>query len=261
MQNIPIFDSLTHITHDGGWFNTSHTASIQRLLSYANNGFKKALLVGIPGEDQNIILNESQKHPELFLPIAALSSENVMSRTIESELSEIAEKGFKGIKIHPRALRINLESEKIIETINAADQFGLVSLICTVHKPPSPPLVGPVYNAIHKICNDKSVSAKVILLHGGYYDLLATSEIIRCYDNVLLDLSATISRFSATSIRQDIKFLFNTLDQKLCIGSDFPESTIDNIKQELHQLGLFQLKYEKVENILWNNLNKLFNYE
>jgi len=79
---------------------------------------------------------------------------------------------------------------------------------------------------------------RIILVHGGYFDLLATSEIIRPFEHVLLDLSLTITRLARSSISYDISFLLESFNKRICIGSDFPEGNMITIFNLLKQIGV-----------------------
>lgn len=55
---------------------------------------------------------------------------------------------------------------------------------------------------------------------------------------MLLDLSLTLPRFAGSSIGQDIKFLFNTFEKRIVLGSDFPEYTFSDIYKSLRLLDI-----------------------
>ncbi len=252
-----VFDSLTHIKKDGIWYGSKHDASLERLLKEFDENIVKALLVGMPDDDINYIIDAYNKHKDKFVPIAPIYFDNnTDSDQIEKQIIDFKGLGFKGIKIHPRFLNTNLIDKNIINSIELAGKYDLVSLLCTVHRAPSKPLKRPIHDVIHEIC-DETQKSKKILLHGGYYDLLATSEVIRSFENTLLDLSTTLIRFQDTHILNDIKYLFKTFDRRLCIGSDFPEFTIQDVLNTINNkvLNNHLIDTQKLENIYFNNLN------
>lgn len=258
LNHIPVFDSLTHITVDGKWFETSHDASFARLKSIFENNIycKKALLVGLPGNSLTFLQQIAEQNKYL-IPIAPFNME--AEADLDSYFNLIKKMGFKGIKIHPRILKINLKDKKIIKIIRAADKYNLVILLCTIHRAPSRPIGEPVSEVIYHICTQIN-NAKIILMHGGYYDLLATSELIRSFPNVLLDLSTTLMRFQHTHLRETIAFLFETFDKRICIGSDFPEYTVKDVVESVHHniLKNKNINEAKLLNIFYNNLNGFF---
>jgi len=255
-KEIKIFDSLTHVKQDGSWYDTDHDSSLRRLLNeFDEEILNKALLVGMPGDNLDYILNSCRQNKDRLIPVAALEfGADDSFDQLEEKIANLQEKGFKGIKIHPRMSGINLADKRIQKAIGIATGFDMVSMLCTVHKPPSKPLGRPVYDVIHEIC-DVSRKSKLILMHGGYYEILQVSEIVRSFENVLLDVSATIMRFKDTHIISDFKFLFQTFDRRLCIGSDFPEYTMSDVLNVIELYDLFDnIDQSKIHNILYNNL-------
>lgn len=255
-----IFDSLSHIKKNSNWYNTVHDASLNRLLLQFEKGLTKTLLVGMPGDDINYLIEVSNQYSEQIIPIAPIEYTQYTSLgELEKQILNYKNLGFKGIKIHPRFLNTNLADSKIIEIIKLSGKYNLVSLLCTLHRFPSKPLRRPIHDMLHEIC-DETKDSKTILLHGGYFDVLATSEMIRGYDNVLLDLSKTIIRFQETSIINDIRFLFKTFDNRICIGSDFPEHTIYDVLNVIENNNLDKIEIEKLEKIYFKNLEQFFGF-
>ncbi len=255
-----IFDSLSHIKKDGKWYETKYDASIGRLLKEFDKGLTKTILVGMPDDDIDYLLETANKYKEKFIPVAPVFfNEKTTNEEIEKQILNYKNMGFKGIKIHPRFLNTSLADKKIIDSIKIAGTHQLISLLCTVHRAPSRPLKRPVYDMLHEIC-DETKGSKTMLLHGGYYDLLATSEVIRFYENVLLDLSATIMRYQETSLAKDIEFLFHTFDKRICIGSDFPEYTIGEVIDVINRKVIVSgtIDNEKIEDIFYNNLDRFW---
>jgi predicted TIM-barrel fold metal-dependent hydrolase len=260
VHSLPVFDSLTHITPTGKWFETHHRADINRLINLFNKQIKKALLVGMPGDDHAYLKMCCDKYSEKFIGIGAIDIHDFISiELIEKKIIAYKEIGFKGVKIHPRLLNTNLAHPTISKIIQISGKHNLVSLLCTVHTPPAPPLKRPIFDIVHQIC-DENIDSKIIFLHGGYYDLLPTSEIIRRYKNALLDLSATLLRYHQTSIFYDMCFLLKTLDRQLCIGSDFPEATIIDVLNVFSEkiIPQFEISKDKLYNIFYGNLAKYF---
>lgn len=251
-----IIDSLTHITPDGTWFNTNHDATLDRLIDTQQKaGVDKSILVGMPNlDDDDFVLSVTSDNPDKFIPVSGISLNGLSAEEIKSKISTLKTKGFAGIKIHPRFSGVSLLSNEVNYALDYADKYNMKVMVCTIHRPPSKPLGRPVYDVIHELC-DNHKNTKMILLHGGYYDLLATSEIVRPYENVLLDLSLTAVRFAETSLLSDMRFLFKTFDRRICIGSDFPEYTFNQAKA-IVEANLFD--EEKLKNIFGQNLNRFF---
>jgi predicted TIM-barrel fold metal-dependent hydrolase len=252
-----IIDALTHITENGRWFTGDCDASCQSLLKAMNkSGVEKAVLVGIPTkQDNRLILETSQQHPGRFIPVAGVDT-SLSAREIEGAIEETASSDFYGIKIHPRIAGSPLLSEGTHTAIQAAGKLDLTAMICTIHRPPLPPLGRPVSDALYELCAAHE-RTRIILVHGGYYDLLATSELVRPFEHVLLDLSLTLVRFERSSIARDICYLINTFDKRITIGSDFPEGNMSNVLSALSRLG-FHADLLTESGVLGKNILRFF---
>ena len=51
-------------------------------------------------------------------------------------------------------------------------------------------------------------------------------------------MSATIIRFKSSSISLDIKYLFETFDKRICLGTDFPEYDYEMLFKVLSEMGI-----------------------
>jgi len=257
---LKLFDSLTHIHKDGTWPYKNHDASLGRLLSLFSDQYTKSLLVSLSDDNNAYTLKTAHYYPHYFIPIAYLKIDsNDTYESLKNKIAGIKESGFRGIKIHPRFSNLSLSDIKVKNAIDIAGKLNLVSMLCTIHGYPLPPLGRPIHDVLYEICFSNQDS-KIILVHGGYFDLLATSELVRPMENVTIDLSLTISRFKNTSVISDIAYLFNTFDKRLCIGSDFPEFTIFDVVEVINKFVLDknEIEFQKLENIFYKNLNKLF---
>ncbi len=248
-----IIDSLTHITPDGKWFNTEYDCSSAALSEMMlTGGVDKAVVCSMPLSELNeYVLKYCKTNPDNFLPVAGFHPAGKDEKIIAEEILYLAKSGFIGIKIHPRISQLKLDSDEVVFAIRKAGQMGMTSFVCTIQRPPAQPLNRPLYDAIHYIC-EQCRESKIVLLHGGYYELLAVSEIVRPYENVFIDLSTTLQRFLQTSLKNDIKFLINTFDKRIVFGSDFPEHRYGDVKQILQSLGYDESTLEK-QGILGNN--------
>jgi len=264
LNSIPIVDSLVHLTPDGEWYETGLDASLERLAERCDRYYSKVLLVGMPGMDgaNDYVMKLAKQQPARFVPVAGLTiSPGDTPATVEERIAGLAAQGFKGIKLHPRQLQLPLDHPHISAAIGLAGKYRMLSLVCTVYRHPLPPLGRPIYDVLYKLCFENTDS-RIVLLHGGYFELLAVSEIVRPLENVLLDLSTTLVRFKNTHLISDIRHLFTTFDRRLCIGSDFPEYTIDDVLDSIREKDLARgLTREKVTNIFSGNLERFMNWE
>jgi hypothetical protein len=97
---------------------------------------------------------------------------------------------------------------------------------------------------------------RMVLLHGGTVELLRYAEAIRSNRNLLLDLSFTLNRYAGSSLDQDITYLFRTFDQRICIGSDYPDYAPAQVRERFEHFAA-GLAQDKQDNIGWRNISSL----
>jgi predicted TIM-barrel fold metal-dependent hydrolase len=233
-----IIDALAHVTASGKWFDTDRDASVAALLASMDaHGVRRAVLAGIPGHAEiDFLARVSEKHPGRFIPVAGLDLSqglNSAARTI----AQAEELGFAGVTIHPLQSGVPLSDPLVEEVVELAGDAELTAFISTIHKPPLPPLGRPMSDVLHQLCA-VCEDTRIVLVHGGYDDLLATSERIRPLDNVLLDLSQTLTRFAKASVGLDIAFLLETFGARLCVGSGFPSGDWGRVLAAFETIGV-----------------------
>src|SRR5690606_18076936 len=102
--------------------------------------------------------------------------------------------------------------------------------------------------------------ARILIMHGGVHELLRYSELVRTCPNLLLDLSFTLLKYQGSSLDLDIMYLFRKLDQRICIGSDYPDFSPSQLRQRLAALCQGVSK-SKLNNIFYKNLSDFISYE
>lgn len=257
---IPIFDSLTHPTVSGKWLSGDYNAEFNALhVEMDANNVINACAVGLPnvGEYNHIdFINFCNKYNRL-IPIAGF---DIFTNNIDKEVSHLKSMGFKGLKLHPRCGNFSFEkdNERIVEIMNSCFDNNFVVFICTYFS--SEMDVFPNRDPFWDLVNifKKSPKTKTILIHGGLTRLMQYADLVRFNSNILLDLSYTIIKYQGSSLDLDIKYLFETFDRKLCVGSDHPEFTIKDLRERLDFLS-GDLPKLKLENIYFKNITNLFN--
>src|SRR5947207_2248420 len=68
-------------------------------------------------------------------------------------------------------------------------------------------------------------ATRIVLLHGAPSQLFDVFELVRMHAQLILDLSFTILRYAKSSLDADMRFVMANLDQRVSLGSDFPEYT------------------------------------
>lgn len=261
MKNkIPIFDTLSHPTIDGNWImpRYANCSKLDYLLDQMKeNNVSWSFAVGMEGigsyQEDDFIKMIQQKAEGILFPIAFLSIADKTKNELSNQLASIKAKGYVGIKLHPRIGRFLLDNEILTYVIDKANELGLVVLLCTYlysnkqsTKVNNIEMLGDVLLRVKE-------SSKVVLLHGGGVRLLETMEIVRSFPNTLLDLSLTFCKYAGSSLDMDIQFLFQQFDRRLCIGSDHPEISQEQLRDRFKYFSN-NISVEKAENIAYKNI-------
>ncbi|MCY7316785.1 MAG: amidohydrolase family protein [Rubrivivax sp.] len=255
-----LFDSLTHVTHDGRWFGEHHCdAALPTLLADMDAaGAYRACLVAIADYvDNAVIIQSARAHPTRFVPIAGLNPrELATTRRVDAVVKRIKAEGFAGIKLHPRLNGYDPLDAKCIAAIDACGEQGLVVLLDTLfrRKGLATRHAPDVIDHLAAACP----GTKMLLLHGTGPTMMELYEIVRCNDHLLLDLSYTLMRYrGSTRLDEDMHFLFKSTDQLVTVGSDFPEYTVQAAVARLAQLTQ-GIEAARLDNITHRNLERLF---
>ncbi len=262
--NIPIFDTLTHPTLNQNWILPTkiNVANIDDLIfDMESNNITNALAVGMKG-----IGNYSAKgfvkmlkpFDQKLFPIAFADFDDDLIKTSPNDYAKMLEDlGYVGVKIHPRFAEITINEPIVEELINACANNNLIVLICTYFYANSKSAyLNNTTNLIKLLSN--TYPAPIILVHAGGVKLLEYLEIARAFNNVLLDLSFTILRYAGTSLEDDLKFLFNNFDRRICIGSDHPELKIADLRKRFDLLSS-NITKDKALNIANRNISNFLN--
>lgn len=248
---VAIFDSLVHPTLTGVSLSGKEDASIEKLVQDMKNsnfiGGCAVGLSGVQGYEHESFLQMCSPYPEL-VPIAGFDPDSKYT-----ELDSIKKLGFAGIKIHLRLAKKQISSQRLGDIFREAESRGLAVFYCTyMHgKIEAYPDEDPFYFLVKAL--KVAPQARIVLLHGGNVELLRYAELARFNDNLLLDLSFTMMKYAQSSLDPDIKFLMNNLDRRLCIGSDHPEYSHEQMRMRFEQLTQ-DLPKNKLENIASKNI-------
>lgn len=251
-----IFDTSAHPTLDGTWMSgrTGHTFGQLKDLANAADvrGVCAIGLPGVGGYGHEFFYRTSVEFG--FFPVAALTQSSPVE--VGRELDTITNLGFTAVHVHPRLLGINRTTELIPEIMRQVADHSLTCFLCTYYhdEPGNLPESDP-YWAISQGLN-LAPELKLVLLHGGGSRIVEYSQLCRHSSSILLDVSFTVTKYQKSSILQDIAFLLNDLDQRLCIGSDSPEWSYNQLLPIIAKLTSV-LPPEKRRNVLWGNISEL----
>lgn len=243
MNDIPLFDSLTHPTLDGSWIGSAAVNNTLPELEseMTAHNIAWAFAVGmkdIGGYDLEAYADYIRTASQRVFPIAYYDfNESDTGREIISKLENISRCGYLGIKLHPGLSGIDIRGEGLREVLCEAGSRQLPVLLCTFlcrqthHGLPCSYLdFGPLLDSLAE-------HPKMILLHGGDVNVLGLMEICRPYQNVLLDLSFTLCRYEGSSVDLDLRYLFQNFDQRICVGSDNPQFSLAQFRRRFDELS------------------------
>lgn len=259
---IKIFDSAAHLTVTGKWRLKQNSkilnSSFEKLKNeIVYNKYYKACVIGLDsfeGYDHKKFIKIC-KNDDQLIPFAGINPNNSKQK-LKNELRLIKKLGFRGIKLHPRLSNFYLNHKNLPLILKECENKNLILMLCCYNT------VGfnKYYNSDFLIQLNKLFknfkTLKTILMHGGCTKLLEFSEFVKLRPkNFLLDLSMTLLRYNKSSIDLDLKYLFQTLDERICIGSDFPEYSLQETKKKFIKLSK-GLSLKKKKNIAYKNLEQ-----
>jgi predicted TIM-barrel fold metal-dependent hydrolase len=261
MNTIPIFDCLTHPTLNGDWILPEYPQK-SRLDNLADemktNNIKWGFAVGMDGigdYDEKKFLEMIKKSGANLFPVAYYPFPKISGKKKLSEwVSGIKKTGFAGVKIHPRLSGIKLDNQNLVELVKVCNSENLAVLLCTYFYSPEIKSTGNNIELLIEFLQ-KTENNKIILLHSGSVRLLEAIEIARAFKNVLLDLSFTLNKYEGSSLDLDISYAFNKFDRRICVGSDFPNFSLNSLRSRFEKFSE-NLSTEQKENIAYKNLFK-----
>jgi predicted TIM-barrel fold metal-dependent hydrolase len=213
--------------------------------------------VGIADRVPNDFVEElTRQHPDRFVPVGGLNPASLPDAVaVRAEVCRLAERGHAGVKLHPRVNGYHPLDPKCLAAFDAAAEIGLVVYFCTFCRQHdrSVPAIADVVDRIATGCRP----GPVVLLHGGGTSMLDLFELVRMHRHLTLDLSFSLMRYRGSSLDDDMRFLCSELDQRLVVGSDFPEISPGEAFRRVDAL-VDGLAEGKRANILHRNLETLF---
>ena len=253
------FDSLVHATSDGTWLGgTRYDASIERLLREMDKAqVERACLVAIADFAKNECVRRfSRAHPDRFVPVGSINPGKLADElAVERAIGELASEGFRGLKLHSRLNEYDPLDPRGIAAIQAAGEQGLVVFLDTLFRQRRVPTrsATDIIDQIALSCPD----TRIVLLHGGASAMLEVFELVRMHAHLILDLSFTLMRYAGSSLDLDMRFICQGLDQRVTVGSDFPEYTPSQMIERFERLTE-GLPEDKLDRIRGGNLRTLF---
>jgi len=263
MHELPLFDSLQHPLPNPEWFD-DRFANRQRLdgilAERIDAGVQQSLAVGmgpqLGGYDDRTYADWVRRSIPGAVPVAWCSPNDLQPGSFSTEMSRLRKLGYAGIKLHPRLAGFCYDDTRMPDLIRAAADHRLVTLLCTYSAGARTDAHRMSFDALCGLLAGIDQSP-LILLHGGLTRALELSEILRNCKNVLLDLSFTMVRYAGSSLDMDLRFLMQSFDQRLCVGSDHPQYSLADFRNRFDALSQ-GLDLSKRKNVAFANLQQLF---
>lgn len=237
-----VIDANAHATRDGRWFDTGHDASLGRLLAELDAAsIDRAVLTGLTGANStDDVLALCAEAGGRLLPVGPFDpcAHPTPAEACAAARRELSGLGLLGVKLHPRLGRYDVLDDRVLaflDDLATWDERPAIWICTFLHVPGLRPRSSPV-EALCEIVGRRP-ELQFVLAHGGGPDLLSLATAVRGVPNALLDLSFTITRYHGTSVQLDLAHLLTIFENRLVLGSDFPEVEPGRARALLEELA------------------------
>jgi predicted TIM-barrel fold metal-dependent hydrolase len=246
------FDSLVHITPDGRWFNTGFDASEARLLREMDAaGVERAVVVALAGViDNAFVADACRRHGDRLIAGASLDpTAAAPAETTARARGELRDAGARVLKLHPRLNRYDVLDPRVCALLDEIAGWPVPPLIWldSLLYPKGVVMRQTAIDSV-RVLAERFPSLKFLLLHAGGASALAFYEALAQQQNVMLDLSYSLTRYAGTSLALDHRFLIERFDRRTVWGSDFPEVSLPDAARVFEALAA-GLPEDKVNNV------------
>ena len=194
------------------------------------------------------------KYP-LLIPIAGV---NPLRDNKYDDYLVLKNMGFYGVKIHPRFSSLNLIENKkhLFNVIKICGEIGLAVLFCTYFNHNGKSIIDNPIDYIEEMAI-KCDNTNIMLMHSGYLEFYSYFKRLSHYKNLIFDFSYTLMSIKKNNLCEEIKEVFDNYSSKICIGSDWPEYSHDDLINLLpNYCG--HLHQNQINDICHKNLIRLF---
>ena len=258
-SNQLIYDGLIHP-------DFSNAELLNKTIDYLKKNYnvQGALAVPLPGQVEDIVKYiEMCKSYSFFRPVGLF---NPLDLDIEKQIVLYKKYDCVAIKVHPRFSEWNWLSKEGLKVFNElmyqCSNYNLPIMFCTYFS--SNKKLSLTSDPIYEITNLllKYNQLRLILLHGGGVRILEYLEHFRHWDQILIDISYTLTKYDGSSVDLDLAYAFKNYDKKLSFGSDIPYCKYDVVTKKVAKLAdeaKLDKKDNKMNNIMFKNITDFLN--
>jgi uncharacterized protein len=245
-EGVEIFDAHAHIGVDldgremtaGGMRARMEAAGVGRSIVFALNDPNAREDFSDPND---VVWAAYEEHPEFFVPFFRLNPHNPFER----EFDRCAQRGFRGLKLHPVSQEFELDDPPVLEIFERAAGLDLPVLVHAGFAMER--IVEPLTKAF-----ERAPGLRLILGHAAMVELVLAAREFGGMPNVLFDTSVVSAH--------DLYVLFCQLSpRKVCYGSDIPYGDIPStLFSALGAARAAGLDDEEVSGVLSGNIRRWF---
>jgi hypothetical protein len=172
------------------------------------------------------------------------------------ELSRVAARGVKVLKIHPHTQRFDASDPRVLTLVKQAGTLGLIVLMDNANILPGDS--EKLFNIAVAAPKTKFVFAHMGTMNFRFWNILALARTAERFfaDNIYFDISGTVTLVADSPIESEFVWtLRNVGTDRLLLGSDYPQFSLEKSVAALNRLDLTT---EEMNQILSGNGRKLF---
>ncbi len=244
-QNIPVFDSHTHL---GIAAHSGRVMHVDAMLAHMDaHGVERSLLIPWPAvhsesEAHNEIAHAVKAHPDRFSGAACLHPFQPREQFLAELRRAVETLGLRALKLQPQFQPLNPMNRQHDWYWESALAHRLPVV---VHTGNGAPLALP---SLYIAAAQRFPQLKIILAHCGgpvyYQEAILAAQLC---PNIYLDLS-TLPGHNAADVLRHVD------SERVMMGSDLPESTAAEIEKLFH----CGLDPERLANVLHRTADRLF---
>lgn len=193
------------------------------------------------------------KHPKA-LPIATVHPYD--GEAALAELTRVAGKGVKVLKIHPHTQRFDAADPRVLALVKRAGELGVIVLMDNASIVPDD--CEKLFNLALAAPDTKFIFAHLGGLNFRFWNIITAARTAEGLfgENINFDISATVAIVGDSPIRDEFVWtLRNVGVDHLLFGSDYPQYSVAKNLAAFDKLGLTD---EEKAKIRFGNARKLF---